>query len=120
MANQTVCTTFINYCCIFQIVFVTGGLYFYSMYTFESANATLIQMCTSGRFSSLQIVHHSRCYAILDKCLPIATLSNGQSSDLIDRLNDVSVPYEYKIVSFDVTSLFTKVPLFDLLNFLSH
>ena len=53
----------------------------------------------------------------------IGTISNSHNknnTDLIDRLNDVSVPYEFKLVSFDVTSLFTKVPLFDLLNFLSH
>ena len=53
----------------------------------------------------------------------IGTISNSHiknNTDLVDRLNDVSVPYEFKLVSFDVTSLFTKVPLFDLLNFLSH
>ena len=53
----------------------------------------------------------------------IGTISNSHNknnTDLIDRLNDVSVPYEFKLVSFDVTSLFTKGPLFDLLNFLSH
>ena len=53
----------------------------------------------------------------------IGTISNSHiknNTDLIDRLNDVSVPYEFKLVSFDVTSLFTKVPLFDLLNFLSQ
>ena len=53
----------------------------------------------------------------------IGTISNSHiknNTDLIDRLNDVSVPYEFKLVRFDVTSLFTEVPLFDLLNFLSH
>ena len=53
----------------------------------------------------------------------IGTISNSNiknNTDLIDSLNDVRIPYEFKIVSFDVTSLFNKVPLFDLLNFLSH
>ena len=53
----------------------------------------------------------------------IGTISNfhiKNNTDLIDRLNYVSVPYEFKLVSFYVTSLFTKVPLFDLLNFLSQ
>ena len=43
------------------------------------------------------------------------------STDLIDKLN--KIPYHYnkfKLISFDVCSLFTKVPVNDLINFLSN
>ena len=39
--------------------------------------------------------------------------------DLIDRLNNVSINHEFILVSFDVCSLFTKVPVDDLLHYLA-
>ena len=40
--------------------------------------------------------------------------------DLVEKLNDVNVNFDFKLVSFDVTSLFTRVPVHDLLSFLSE
>lgn len=40
--------------------------------------------------------------------------------DLVDKLNSLDINYDFKLVSFDVTSLFTKVPVDDLLVFLSE
>ena len=40
--------------------------------------------------------------------------------DLVDKLNNLNLNFSFKIVSFDVTSLFTKVPVDDLLDFLKE
>lgn len=42
---------------------------------------------------------------------PKFTVKN--SLDLIDKIKDVPVPYNSKLVSFDVTSLFTNIPVQD-------
>ena len=51
----------------------------------------------------------------------IGTISSSHiknNVDLIDKLNNVQVKCDFKLVSFDVCSLFTKVPVDDLLSFL--
>ena len=51
----------------------------------------------------------------------VGTISNSNiknNSDLIMKLNNCKPNYEFKLVSFDVTSLFTKVPIDDLLIYL--
>ena len=40
--------------------------------------------------------------------------------DLVEKLNSLNVTNDFKLVSFDVTSLFTKVPVDDLLEFLEE
>ena len=53
----------------------------------------------------------------------IGTISNSNvknNVDLVDRLNNLNLNFDFKIVSFDVTSLFTKVPVDDLLEFLKE
>ena len=39
--------------------------------------------------------------------------------DLVDKLNNLNINYPFKMISFDVVSLFTKVPVDDLLEYLS-
>ena len=51
----------------------------------------------------------------------VGTISNSNiknNSDLIMKLNNCKPNYKFKLVSFDVTSLFTKVPIDDLLIYL--
>ena len=51
----------------------------------------------------------------------IGTISNSHiknNTDLLDKLNNVDVGSDFKLISFDVVSLFTKVPIDDLLQFL--
>lgn len=50
----------------------------------------------------------------------ISTSHIKNNVDLIDKLNNVNVNFQFKMVSFDVTSLFTKVPVSDLLEYLSE
>lgn len=40
--------------------------------------------------------------------------------DFVDKINNLHINFEFKMISFDVTSLFTKVPVDDLLNFLKE
>ena len=40
------------------------------------------------------------------------------NEDLVDKLQHLDVDFDFRMVSFDVTSLFTKVPVDDLLDFL--
>lgn len=52
----------------------------------------------------------------------IGTISNSNiknSVDLVGKLKNLNINHDFKLVSFDVQSLFTKVPVDDLLNFLS-
>ena len=52
----------------------------------------------------------------------LGTISNSHiknSTDLCDKLQKVNVSSNHKLVSFDVTSLFTKVPVDDLLGYLA-
>ena len=52
----------------------------------------------------------------------VGTISDSNIKDNVDfvnKLNNTSISFEFKIVSFDVTSLFTKVPVDDLLPSLS-
>ncbi len=52
----------------------------------------------------------------------VGNISNSNiknNVDLIEKLNNIDVNYEFKMVSFDVTSLFTKVPVDDLIDYLS-
>ena len=42
------------------------------------------------------------------------------SCDLVNKLNGVNITSQHKLVSFDVCSLFTRVPVNDLLQFLSE
>lgn len=51
----------------------------------------------------------------------VGTISNSHirnNVDLIDRLKNVNIDYSFKLVSFDVKSLFTVVPLLDLFEFM--
>ena len=51
----------------------------------------------------------------------VGTISNSHvknNSDFIDKINNFNVSYPFKLVSFDVSSLFTNVPLDQLLTFL--
>lgn len=53
----------------------------------------------------------------------IGTISSSNirnNTDLIEKLQSVSLPPDCKLVSFDVCSLFTKVPVDDVLSFLSE
>lgn len=53
----------------------------------------------------------------------VGTISNSNiknNVDLVDKLNSLQVTNDFKLVSFDVKSLFTKVPVDDLLVFLSE
>ena len=52
----------------------------------------------------------------------VGTISNSNIKDNVDFVNklNMSISYDFKIVSFDVTSLFTKAPVDDLLSFLSE
>ena len=52
----------------------------------------------------------------------VGTISNAHiknNVDLINKLNSVQINSDSRLVSFDVVSLFTKVPIDDLLEFLS-
>ena len=40
--------------------------------------------------------------------------------DLVEKLNNLNINYPFKMISFDVVSLFTKVPVDDLLEYLSE
>lgn len=51
----------------------------------------------------------------------VGTISNSfilNSVDLVNKLKSLHINYDYKLVSFDVKSLFTNVPIDDVLNFL--
>ena len=51
----------------------------------------------------------------------VGTISDSHiihNEDLINKLNSKIPSYKYNLVSFDVTSLFTKVPINDLLGYL--
>ena len=51
----------------------------------------------------------------------VGTISDSHiknNVDLLNKLNNAFPPYGFKMVSFDVKSLFTKVPINDLLTFL--
>ena len=51
----------------------------------------------------------------------IGTISNSHiknNVDLVEKLNNTNIGFDFKLVSFDVASLFTKVPIDDLLAFL--
>ena len=51
----------------------------------------------------------------------VGTISDSHiqnNTDLIDKLNRIEVNYEFKLVSFDVKSLFTNVPLTEFFDFL--
>ena len=53
----------------------------------------------------------------------IGTISNSHiinSLDLVSKLSTLNVNYNYKLVSFDVKSLFTNVPVDSLLNFMKN
>ena len=53
----------------------------------------------------------------------LGTISNSHlknSFDLVDKLNKLAITSDHRMVSFDVTSLFTKVPINDLLEYLSQ
>ena len=53
----------------------------------------------------------------------LGTISNSHlknSCDLVDKLNNLTITSDHRMVSFDVTSLFTKVPINDLLEYLSQ
>ena len=53
----------------------------------------------------------------------LGTISNSHlknSVDLVDKLNNLAITSDHRMVSFDVTSLFTKVPIDDLLEYLSR
>ena len=40
------------------------------------------------------------------------------NSDLVHNLNSINITYDFCLISFDVTSIFTRVPVNKLLNFL--
>ena len=51
----------------------------------------------------------------------IGTISNSHiinNLDLVSKLSSLNVNYNYKLVSFDVESLFTNVPVYSLLHFM--
>ena len=51
----------------------------------------------------------------------IGTISGSHiknNVDLVDKLNNTHMNCDFRLVSFDVCSLFTKVPVDDLLSFL--
>ena len=53
----------------------------------------------------------------------LGTISNSHlinSFDLVEKLNNLSINDDHRMASFDVTSLFTKVPINDLLEYLSQ
>ncbi|XP_076029167.1 uncharacterized protein LOC143018013 [Oratosquilla oratoria] len=50
----------------------------------------------------------------------ISTSHVKNSLDLINKLSEVKPDYEFKLVSYDIVSLFTKVPLDDLLIYLKE
>ena len=53
----------------------------------------------------------------------IGSISNSNivnNVDLLDKLARIEFNYDFKLVSFDVTSLFTRVPICDLLEFLTE
>lgn len=53
----------------------------------------------------------------------IGTISSSHiknNVDLVDKLSRVQLGYNFKLISFDVVSLFTKVPVDDLLEFLAE
>ena len=37
---------------------------------------------------------------------------------MIEKLNSLSIDYDFKLVSFGINSLFTNVPVYDLLDYL--
>ena len=53
----------------------------------------------------------------------IGTISKSHiknNVDLVEKLNNINIGSDFKLVSFDVVSLFTKVPIDDLLEFLPN
>ena len=48
----------------------------------------------------------------------ISTSHLKNNVDLINKLNALHINFDFKLVSYDVTSLFTRVPVYDLLLFL--
>ena len=53
----------------------------------------------------------------------VGTVSDSfvlNSEDLVSKLKSLQISYPYKLVSFDVKSLFTNVPVEDILNFLPN
>ena len=53
----------------------------------------------------------------------VGTISDSfvkNSEDLVCKLKSINVSYPYNLVSFDVVSLFTKVPIKDVLSFLPN
>ena len=53
----------------------------------------------------------------------VGTISSSNikhNVDLVEKLNNLDINYPFKMVSFDVVSLFTKVPVDDLLEYLSE
>ena len=51
----------------------------------------------------------------------IGTISSSNiknNVDLVHKLNTINITYDFSLISFDVTSLFTRVPVNDLLDFL--
>ena len=51
----------------------------------------------------------------------VGTISHSHvkhNVDLTEKLNGLKISFDFKLVSFDVTSLFTRVPVLDLLAFL--
>ena len=51
----------------------------------------------------------------------VGTISNSNiknNTDLVHKLNSINITYDFSLISFDVTSLFTRVPVNKLLEFL--
>ena len=53
----------------------------------------------------------------------VGSISNSNikhNVDLVEKLSNLNINYPFKMISFDVVSLFTKVPVDDLLEYLSE
>ena len=50
----------------------------------------------------------------------ISTSHVKNNLDLLEKLSNIQPDYKFKLVSYDIVSLFTKVPLDDLLNYLQE
>ena len=56
---------------------------------------------------------------IIKPCIP-ATFMLNSTDDFVSRLNGVTLPDNYSFVSFDVESLFTNVPLQEVIDLACH
>ena len=73
--------------------------------------------------SSVGSIAYNRSKYLVKLLNPIiGTISDAHiknNVDLLNKLNSITSNFDFKLVSFDVVSLFTKVPIDDLLNYLT-